>query len=49
MIDNSTFIVLLVLGILLMSEENRNLILSKINDNKKIVVLISVLAVLMLK
>lgn len=49
MIDNSTFIVLLVLGIMLMSEENRNMILKKITDNKKISVLIVVLAVLMLK
>lgn len=49
MIDNSTFLVLLVLGVMLMSESNRNMIMSKVQENKKIVVLIVVLAILMLK
>ena len=49
MIDNSTFLVLLVLGVMLMSEDNRNMIMSKVQENKKIVVLIVVLAILMLK
>ena len=49
MIDNSTFLVLLVLGVMLMSEGNRNLILSQLQGNKKIVVLIVFLAILMLK